>query len=146
MRDRLALRTGTEAAMSQEQTGQTQGVTVGDLRAALAELPWAHGLKRAQIRRKWRALPQAIYLRLPDSKRYTSADEVLRDARIAPSRAEGDFLGPYPDLDVLEELSLDDGGPPAWGPDPLFTPGTRVDSGSAEDRRAAAEPGDAATE
>jgi hypothetical protein len=130
--------------MSEEQPGQTRGVTVGDVRAALAALPWVHGLTRVQIRRKWRALPQAVYLRLPDSKRYTSAEDVLHDAQIAPSRAEGEFLGPYPDLDVLEELSVDDGGPPTWGPDPLFTPGTAVDSGSAEDRRAEREPGDAA--
>lgn len=123
--------------MSQQQPGETQGMTVGDLRAALARLPWGQGLKRAQIRRKWRALPAAIYLRLPDSKRYTSAEEVLRDAEIAPSRAEGEYLGPYPDLDVMEELSLDDGGPPAWGPDPLFTLGTQIDSGSAEDRHVA---------
>jgi hypothetical protein len=132
--------------MSEQQTGQTQRVTVGDLRAALAGLPWERGLKRVQIRRRWRALPKAIYLRLPDSKRYTAAEEVLRDAQIAPSRAEGDFLGPYPDLDVLEEISLDDGGPPAWGPDPIFTLGTQVDSGSAEDRRTADEAGDSATE
>jgi hypothetical protein len=128
--------------MSEQQPGQTQGVTVGDVRAALAALPWAHGLTRTQIRRKWRALPKAIYLRLPDSKRYTSAEAVLHDAQIAPSRAEGEFLGPYPDLDVLEELSVDDGGPPAWGPDPLFTPGTAVDSGSVEDRRAEPETGE----
>ncbi len=132
--------------MSQQQPGQGQGVTVGELRAALAALHWAGGLTRAQIRRKWRALPQAIYLRLPDSKRYTSAEDVLHDAQIAPSRAEGDFLGPYPDLDVLEELSVDDGGPPAWGPDPLFTPGTSVDSGSGEDRRIEPAPADEATQ
>jgi hypothetical protein len=132
--------------MSQQQPDPTKTMTVGDLRAALANLPWAHGLTRAQIRRKWRALPRGIYLRLPDSKRYTSAEEVLRDAQIASSRAEGDFLGPYPDLDVLEEISLDDGGPPGWGPDPLFTPGTRVDSGSAEDRPAARDTGEDAAQ
>jgi hypothetical protein len=124
---------------SEQQSGPHSALTVRDVRAALAALPWANGLTRAQIRRRWRALPQGVYLRLPASKHYTSADEVLRDAQIAPSRAEGDFLGPYPDLDVLEELSLDDGGPPGWGPDPLFTPGTSVDAGSAEDRRAEAD-------
>jgi hypothetical protein len=108
------------------------GTTVGDVRRALAALSWGDGLTRDQIRRRYRALPQSIYLRLPASKRFRAASEVLHDADIAASRAEGEFLGPHPDLPEGESLS--DGGPPAWGPDPVFTPGGYVDSGSAEDR------------
>jgi hypothetical protein len=110
----------------------TGAVTVGELRRALSALNWSAGLTRDHIRRKWRRLPQAIYLRLPSSKRYYSPGSVMYDAEIAASRAEGDFLGPTPDLP--EDESLDEGGPPAWGPDPIFTPGGAVDSGSAEDR------------
>lgn len=108
------------------------GITVGELRQALTALNWSSGLTRDQIRRHYRALPQGVYLRLPSSKRYYSPAMVLHDAEIAPSRAEGEFLGAAPDLPEAE--SLDEGGPPAWGPSPLFTPGGAVDGGSAEDR------------
>lgn len=123
--------------MSDEQAKRSQdesanGITVGALRQALGKLNWSKGLTRLQIRRKYRGLPQAIYLRLPASRRYHSADDMLRDAAIAPSRAEGDFLGANPDLP--EAASREEGGPPAWGPDPIFTPGASVDSASAEDR------------
>lgn len=118
--------------MSDEQTQHTSGVTVGELRQALAGLNWSKGLTRLQIRRKCRALPESVYLRLPSSRRYYDAEAVLHDAAISASRAEGDFLGPEPDLP--EDESRDEGGPPAWGPDPIFTPGASVDSASAEDR------------
>jgi hypothetical protein len=118
--------------MSEQHSETTDDVTVGELRRALAALDWSNGLKRNQVRRRYRALPQRVYLRLPDSKRFYSADELLHDARIAASRAEGEFLGAAPDLP--DEESVDEGGPPAWGPSPLFTPGGAVDGGSAEDR------------
>jgi hypothetical protein len=118
--------------MNEQQANGGASITVGELRHALDALAWRNGLTRDQIRRKYRELPRNIYLRLPASKRFRSADAVLYDAGIAPSRAEGDFLGRAPDLPEAE--SLDEGGPPAWGPSPLFTPGGAVDSGSAEDR------------
>lgn len=108
------------------------GITIGELRQALGALDWGKGLTRLQIRRKCRILPQSVYLRLPASRRYHSASEVLHDAAIAASRAEGDFLGAEPDLPEAESRA--EGGPPAWGPDPIFTPGGSVDSASAEDR------------
>jgi hypothetical protein len=120
--------------MSEADATKQSGMTVGEVRRALYALNWSAGLTRRQVRRRCRILPQSVYLRLPDSKRYYAADDVLHDARIAPSRAEGEFLGTYPDLDVEEQESLEEGGPPAWGPSPLFTPGGAVDSGSAEDR------------
>lgn len=126
--------------MSEQQAnGGRNGITVGALRRALDALNWRDGLTRDQIRRKYRQLPQSIYLRLPASKRFHSADAVLHDTEIAASRAEGEFLGAAPDLPEAE--SLDEGGPPAWGPSPIFTPGGAVDSGSAEDRELG-EPGD----
>lgn len=118
--------------MSEQSGNAAAGVTVGDLRRALNALDWEHGLTRRQVRRRCPLLPHSIYLRLPDSKRYYAANDVLHDALISASRAEGEFLGPTPDLP--EEESQDEGGPPAWGPSPLFTPGGSVDSASTEDR------------
>jgi hypothetical protein len=118
--------------MSEQSGNAAAGVTVGDLRRALNALDWEHGLTRRQVRRRYPLLPQSVYLRLPDSKRYHAADDLLHDAFISASRAEGEFLGPAPDLP--EDEALDEGGPPAWGPSPLYTPGGSVDSTSTEDR------------
>jgi hypothetical protein len=89
------------------------------------------GLTRDRLRRRLKDLPDALYLRLPASRHYHSVEEVLRDAASAPSRAEGDYLGANPDIPEAE--SLDEGGPPAWGGDPLLTLDAVEDSGSAED-------------
>lgn len=99
----------------------------------LGALEWPlEGLTRDEIRRKYRDIPSGLYLRLPSSKRYHSPTEVFHDAQIAPSRAEGDFLGAHPD--IPEADSVEDGGPPAWGGTPLFSVGGVEDGGSAEDR------------
>ena len=102
----------------------------------LAQLDWQRGLTRNDIKAAWPAFPQSVYLRLPDSKRFSSPKEVLHAARIAPSRAEGDFLGPDPLIPTA--LSVEEGGPPGWGDSPLVTPGGTIDAGSAEDKE---EPG-----
>ncbi len=107
-----------------------------DLHEQLAQLDWAHGLTRNDIKAAYSAFPQALYLRLPDSKRFSSPEEVLHTARTAPSRAEGDFMGASPDLPT--NLSVEEGGPPDWGNSPLVTPGGIIDSGSKEDREDAA--------
>jgi hypothetical protein len=78
---------------------------------ALEQLDWRHGLTRDELRAQYAALPLGLYLRLPDSKRFGSAAEALHEAGVAPSRAEGDFMGARPDLPDATE----DGGPPAWG-------------------------------
>ena len=51
--------------------------------------------------------------------------------QLARSRAEGDFLGAQPDIPAADSVS--DGGPPAWGGDPLLTIDAVMDGGSAED-------------
>jgi hypothetical protein len=111
-------------------------ITAEDERRAIERLDamvWpAEGLTRDEIRRKFRDMPKGLYLRLPSSKRYHSPTEVFRDAEIAPSRAEGDFVGAHPDIPEAESVS--DGGPPAWGGTPLFNVGGVEDSGSSEDR------------
>src|SRR5262249_12628178 len=87
---------------------------------------------RDQIVRQYRELPLGIYLRLPDSKRFESAAEVLHEAGVAPSRAEGDFMGAHPDLPTAD--SLGDGGPPDWGQQPAVYPANAsLESGSATD-------------
>lgn len=98
----------------------------------LMELDYGEdGLTRDQIRKRYHDLPEAIYLRMPSSRHFHSAEEALRDAADAPSRAEGDFLGAQPD--IPEQASVGDGGPPAWGGDPLFTRDAVDEGGSAED-------------
>ena len=56
------------------------------------------GLTRDQIRKHYRELPEAIYLRMPSSRHFRDAEEALRDALDARSRAEGEYLGPQPDI------------------------------------------------
>jgi hypothetical protein len=111
-------------------------ITAYDERQAiqrLGALEWPpEGLTRDQIRRKYRDMPSGIYLRLPSSKRYHSPAEVFHDTEIAPSRAEGDFVGAHPDIPEAESIA--DGGPPAWGGTPLFNVGGVEDGGSVEDR------------
>ncbi len=128
-----ALQAAAAGGIASDQRPEVPAVTPDealDTLAALEGLDWSQGLTRDQIRRKYRELPEPIYLRLPSSKRFTSPEEVLHDAGVAASRAEGDFLGANPDLPVEE--SLGDGGPPAWGGDPIFN-GDVQDGGSAED-------------
>ncbi|HEY7124801.1 MAG TPA: hypothetical protein VH540_12675 [Ktedonobacterales bacterium] len=103
-----------------------------DLQEHLARIDWAHGLTRNDIKAAYPAFPQALFLRLPDSKRFNSPEEVLHAARTAPSRAEGDFMGAEPDFP--SKRSVEEGGPPDWGDSPLVTPGGVIDSGSEEDR------------
>src|SRR6185437_12156539 len=62
----------------------------------LAQFDWTRGLTRNDIRAVYPDFPQQLYLLLPDSKRFSSPQEVFFAARLAPSRAEGDFLGAAP--------------------------------------------------
>lgn len=99
----------------------------------LYDLDWNQGHTRDRLRQVYPELPLAIYLRLPDSKHFTSADEVLHEAGLAESRAEGDFMGARPDYPA--EQSIADGGPPGWGTDDAVLDGElTIDGGSAEDR------------
>lgn len=117
------------------QQAQRQSERFEQLMEQLVQLDWARGLTRSDIKAAWPDFPQSVYLCLPDSKRFKSPREVLHVARIAASRAEGDFLGPAPLIPT--DLSLEEGGPPGWGNSPLVTPGGMIDAGSAEDREEA---------
>lgn len=119
----------------QAEPGALRRLTADDMETValhLMELRFGdEGLTRDQIRDQYRDLPEEVYLRLPASRHYLDAEEVLRDAGDSRSRAEGDFLGPHPD--IPERASMEDGGPPAWGGTPLFTIDAVEDGGSAED-------------
>lgn len=98
----------------------------------LMELDYGEdGLTRDEILKRYHDLPEAIFLRMPSSRHFHTADEALRDALDARSRAEGEYLGDNPD--IPDEESVSDGGPPAWGGDPLLTEYAVEDGGSAED-------------
>lgn len=131
--DPEALRAAAAGGIASDARAEVPGITTDEILEALEAfegLDWSQGLTRDQIRRKFPALPEPIYLRLPSSKHFTSPDEVLHDAGIASSRSEGDFMGADPDLP--DEDAIADGGPPAWGGDPIFN-GSTQDGGSAED-------------
>jgi hypothetical protein len=116
-------------ALRQLSTDELETVTLH-----LMELDFGpEGLTRDQIRKRYRDLPEAIYLRMPSSRHFLNAEEALRDVWEARSRAEGEYLGAQPD--IPERESVEDGGPPAWGGDPLLTHDGIEDGGSAEDTR-----------
>ena len=100
----------------------------------LRGLDWHGGLHRDDIKARWPEFPVGIYLRLPASKKYYSADEALRECGLAPERAEGMFMGANPEAEFPEAESVDDGGPPGWGDQPAVYPlGAEIEGGSAED-------------
>lgn len=110
-------------------------LTPDELREAqqkLVQVDWGEeGLTRDEIRERYFALPQALYLRLPASKRFTSAEDVLLNVADARSRADGEIPGES--AESPESESIADGGPPAYGPDPIFSYHGKEDGGSAED-------------
>ncbi len=97
---------------------------------ALQRLDWSRGLTRSDILVHIPDFPHLLYLRLPSSKRFASAHEVVREICNADARADGEFTGSE---DLLDEREvLDFGGPPAWGDDPLLS-GLSQPGGSATD-------------
>ena len=90
-----------------------------DVERELERLDFSHGLNRDEVRRRVPHLPREIYLELPASKRYRSARELVHDAVNAANRAEGDIV--REDFDAFDARGAeDDGGPAAWGEDPII--------------------------
>ena len=90
-----------------------------DVERELQHLDFGDGLTRDELRRSMPNLPREIYLDLPASKRYRSARELLHDAANAANRAEGEVV--REDFDAFDsEGAEDDGGPAAWGQDPIL--------------------------
>lgn len=103
-------------------------------RPQLAALAWDHGLTRNDIRHYLPNFPQVLYLRLPDSKRFAHADDVLRAAANFSLRAEGEFTDVIstPEEVAEEREVFELGGPPSYGADPIYA-GEVDHSGSATD-------------
>jgi len=98
--------------------GSVEPNTLRDVERDLAHLDFSRGLTRDDIRRERPNLPRALYLDLPASKRYFKVEDVLRDALNAPNRAEGEVV--REDFDEFSSRGAeDDGGPAAWGEDPI---------------------------
>lgn len=90
-----------------------------NLRIELQGLDWGEGLTRDEVQRDMPHLPNWLYLDLPASKRFRNADELLAAAINAPNRAEGEVV--REDFDAFTaEGAEDDGGPAAWGEDPIL--------------------------
>ncbi len=99
---------------------------------ALAQLDWGEeGLTRDEIRDRYPDLPSALYLRLPASKHFASAEDTLHNVADSRSRAEGEIPDEDSDSPVAESIA--DGGPPGYGPDPIYSNRGKEDGGSAED-------------
>ena len=77
-----------------------------------------HGLTRNELRERVPNFPEQVYLRLPDSKRYRSVEDILdQTGWHSLARADGEFVDP---LDSIPAAGATvDGGPPAWGNSPL---------------------------
>ena len=82
-------------------------------------MDFGDGLTRDEVRRSMPNLPREIYLELPASKRYRNARELVHDAVNARHRAEGEAV--REDFDAFDsEGAEEDGGPSAWGEDPII--------------------------
>jgi len=105
---------------------------LADAEEALPQLDYGEeGLTRDEIRARYPKLPTALYLRLPAVKHFTSANDVLHNVADSQERAEGEIPGDSAESPETESIA--DGGPPAWGPDPLYSHHGTEDGGSAED-------------
>jgi hypothetical protein len=86
-----------------------------------------HGLTRNDLRQRVPDFPGQVYLRLPDSKRYRSVEEVLdQTGWHSLSRAEGEFTDPLDSIPAAGATA--DGGPPAWGNSPLVESAPVIDA------------------
>ena len=99
---------------------------------SLQQLDWAQSLTRDGIQERITGFPHILYLRLPASKRFSSATEVTQAIRLSEAVAEDAFGD---DEAVAAERDVRSyGGPPAWGSDPLVA-GLTQDSGSDTDTK-----------
>jgi hypothetical protein len=86
----------------------------------LMRLDWSIPLTRDEIRARIPEFPLYFYVRLPAAKRFISARTVMLTMLNAEARAEGEFLDEATSRTLHEAEVLADGGPPAWGADPLI--------------------------
>src|SRR5215472_11400319 len=89
-----------------------------DVRRELQKLDFSHGLTRDDLLRLMPHLPHEVYLELPASKRFRNADEIVHDAVNSGYRSEGEVVPE--DFDLFGSHGAEsDGGPSAWGDDPI---------------------------
>lgn len=84
-----------------------------DVRQGLEAVSFGDGVTRDRIREQWPGMPQEIFLLLPASKPFLSAEQVLTEVSRAGARAQGEFA--TADLDLPTDGAEEDQGPPAWG-------------------------------
>ena len=102
----------------------SQPEAAGHLSAAEAHVMLEHldygerGLTRNDMRAQLPELPDAIYLHLPDSKRFSTADEALHEVARSAGRAEGEFVAAN-DETGSDAAPADEGAPAGYGNDPL---------------------------
>ena len=105
---------------------------IARVRPELERLDWGeHGLTRQDLQDRLADFPHVLYLQLPASKRFRSAAETLHAIDVEYERADGEFFDNAASLPD-ERMVREDGGPPAWGNDPLLAGGSE-ESGSATD-------------
>jgi len=87
------------------------------VRESLNALHWSKGLTRDEIHDAIPDFPSVLYLHLPAAKRMSSSHEVA--TYIATPRAHS---GSVEDLSYRAETETErDGGPSAWGHDPIHS-------------------------
>jgi len=88
-----------------------------------------HGLTRHDLRERVPSLPDEIFLHLPDSKRFSSADEVLHEVGRSAGRAEGEFVAADDETGTAAATRVS-GEPAGYGVDPLVADSIVGDSAS----------------
>lgn len=104
--------------MAQE---RTRSGTMGTVQAhsLLGGLDYGeHGLTRHELRDHIPSLPDEIFLHLPDSKRFRSADAVLHEVGRSAGRAEGEFVAANDETGTSAAARVS-GEPAGYGADPL---------------------------
>lgn len=81
------------------------------LRRQLEDIEWGQGLTRDAIRKRFRGLPEEVYLHLPSEKKFRNAEELVTYAERAIQVADRLIIPP--------EGAAEEGGPEAWGDSPL---------------------------
>ncbi len=107
---------------------------IAKVRPELEQIDWGeHGLTRQDLQDRLPDFPHVLYLHLPASKRFRNAAELIHAIDVDFDRAEGEFFDSAEAATLPDEREVrEDGGPPAWGQDPLLAGGSEA-SGSATD-------------
>ena len=93
----------------------------------LESIHWLdNGLTRGEIRQRWGSMPDELYLHLPDSKRFSTAHDVVFEAANAKIRVSGEFG----ERDSGPTTAQHDFGPAGYGESPLNTSAPVLEGGN----------------